>query len=358
MTCACGHEHAAPWAAATLETVAPRPPRRAPWRTIDVHAHIFCAEAETLATSGTGYAEHATEQRRRLGEAAAGRNAEMFASLLPRLTTAGPRLADMDAMGVDVQVLSPSPTQYHDWAEADLAARLARLQTDAVARLVREAPARFAGLGAVTLQHPDLAARQLEQMVEMGLKGAQISTRIAGRDLSHPAFEVFWRRAAELGAVIFIHPYGCTLEERLAPGYLSNVIGQPIETTLALSHLIGAGVLDRHPALKLFAAHGGGYLPAYAERSDHAWRVRPEAASTPDPPSAYLRRIAFDSLVYTPDALAVLVRRVGASQVMLGSDYPFDMGAYDLVEMLLAAGLDEADRAAVAGGNAQRLFNL
>lgn len=358
MTCPCGEEHGGSWAAATLEALAQRAPRRAPWRTVDVHAHVFCPEAEALAATGLGYAAHAAEQRRRLGDVPARRNAQMFADLLPRLTSLAPRLADMDAMGVDVQVLSPSPTQYHDWAAPDLGAAVAQLQTEAIARLVAEAPARLAGLGAVALQYPDLAARQLETIVEMGLKGAQVSTRIGGRDLSDPAFEVFWRAAAGLGAVIFLHPYGCTLEERLVPGYLSNVIGQPIETTLALSHLIGAGVFDRHPGLKVLAAHGGGYLPAYAERSDHAWRVRPEAATTPDPPSRYLRRIAFDSLVYTPAALAALVRRVGASQVMLGSDYPFDMGAYDLVEVLSAAALNEDERIGIAGGNAARLFNL
>jgi aminocarboxymuconate-semialdehyde decarboxylase len=358
MTCTCGQDPGSPWTAATLQAIASQPRLRAPWRTIDIHAHIYCPEAEALAATAPAYAAQAANQQRRLGEAAARRNAEMFTNLLPRLTSAAPRLADMDAMGVDLQVLSPSPTQYHDWAEADVAARLAQLQTGAVARLVAEAPERFAGLGAVALQHPELAVRQLEAIASVGLKGAQISTRIASRDLSDPAFEVFWKRAAELGMVIFIHPYGCTLEERLAPGYLSNVIGQPIETTLALSHLIGAGVLDRNPALKLCAAHGGGYLPVYAERSDHAWQVRPEAATTPEPPSAYLRRIAYDSLVYTPAAVAALVRHVGASQVMLGSDYPFDMGAYDLVEMLAATDLAEADRAAIAGGNAQRLFNL
>jgi aminocarboxymuconate-semialdehyde decarboxylase len=156
--------------------------------------------------------------------------------------------------------------------------------------------------------------------------------------------------------VVFVHPWGCSLGERLATHYLGNTVGQPTETTVALSRLIFTGVLDRFPRLKLVAAHGGGYLPTYIGRSDHAWRVRPDARGCAEPPSSYLRRMWFDALVYTPRALRHLVEEVGADRVVLGTDHPFDMGVTDPVARLDAAGLDPVARDAIAGGNALELL--
>ena len=233
----------------------------------------------------------------------------------------------MDAMGVDIQAVSVSPTQYYYWAERDLAQAIARAANECLAELCAAHPDRFVGLATVTLQHPDLAAEQLTDAVRrLGLRGCQISTQIDGVELADRRHDVFWTRAEALGAVVFVHPLGCTLGERVTPYYLSNIVGQPIETTLALSHLIFGGTLDRHPGLKLCAAHGGGYLPSYIGRSDHGYAVRPESRTMAHAPSTYLKRIWFDSLVYTPQALEHLVREVGASQVVIGTDYPFDMG--------------------------------
>ena len=158
--------------------------------------------------------------------------------------------------------------------------------------------------------------------------------------------------------MVFIHPWGCSLGPRLGAHFLGNTFGQPAETALALSHLIFGGTLDRHPGLKLLAAHGGGFLPTYIGRSDHAWAERPDARGCAHPPSAYLRRIWYDALVYTPQALRHLVEVVGADKVMLGTDYPFDMGVTDPVERAAAAGLPAADLTAILSGNAAALFGI
>jgi aminocarboxymuconate-semialdehyde decarboxylase len=269
------------------------------------------------------------------------------------------RLRDMDAMGVDIQAISTSPTQYNYWAERPLAEKLVSAANAFIAAQVAANPARFTGLGAVALQHPHLAVEQLTHGVRgLGLKGVEVSTRVGALELADPSLEPFWARAEELGAVVFIHPLGCTLGERLAPYYLGNVIGNPAETTVALSHLIFSGVFDRYPALKICAAHGGGYLPYYIARSDHAYEVRPESRTTKAPPSEYLKSIWFDSLIYGPIGLRHLVEQVGAGQVVLGTDYPFDMGVTNPLERLAAAGLPAEVETAIRGANAARLLAL
>lgn len=286
-------------------------------------------------------------------------NRVMLPQSFPKLTRVAERLADMDAMGVDVQVISPSPSQYYYWADEALAQRLVATQNGHIAALCAAHPKRLAGLGAVALQHPELACRQLRHaMGELGLKGVEISTSVAGHELSDPALLPFWAEAETLGALVFIHPMGTTLGARTASHYLVNTIGQPLETTIALSHLIFDGILDKYPRLKLLAAHGGGYLPTYIGRSDHAHRVRPEAGSdTAIRPSEHLKRIWFDSLVYDATGLRHLIERVGASQVVVGTDYPFDMGAYQVHEQVEGTGgFTAEERAAILGKNAAALI--
>jgi aminocarboxymuconate-semialdehyde decarboxylase len=282
----------------------------------------------------------------------------MIAERMGRLTRVPERLADMDAAGVDVQIVSPSPSHYHYWADRDLARTVWRLANEGTAAHCAEAPGRLHGLGLVPLQHPGPAVEALDHALSLGLKGVEISSHAPGRELSDPKLEPLWARAAERGAVVFLHPFGCTLDERLDRYYLSNIVGQPAENAVALSHLIFSGVLDRHPGLKVLAAHGGGYLPTHLGRADHGWNVRPEARGCAHPPSTYLRRIWFDSLVYEPAALRALIGAAGASRVVLGSDHPFDMGVDDPLDRLRAALPDGPDLDAVRGGNAAALFDL
>ncbi|MFI1566446.1 amidohydrolase family protein [Streptomyces sp. NPDC020490] len=323
---------------------------------VDFHGHLAVPAADALVAGTPGLAaELAAEQRAHSPESLSVNRAQLR-RLAGKLTSVAERLADLDAMGVDIQVVGPMPMHHH-WADAELAGRLARTVDEAVAAHCAEAPERLYGLGTVPLQHPALAVELLKWAVTgPGLYGISVSTTVDGRELADPAHDRVWEKAEELGAVVFVHPWGCSLGERLATRYLGNTVGQPVETTVALSHLIFTGVLDRFPGLKLVAAHGGGYLPTYVGRSDHAWRVREDARGCAEPPSAYLRRMWFDALVYTPRALRHLVEEVGADRVVLGTDHPFDMGVSDPLARLDAAGLAPAERAAIAGGNALGLL--
>ncbi|MFF5437830.1 amidohydrolase family protein [Streptomyces achromogenes] len=332
-------------------------PRTSP--TVDVHAHLLLPEAEALVDGLPGLAEARALDARRNGPAALAVNGPMVRARLPGLTDAGARLAAMDAQGVDVQLVSPSPSHYHYWADEDTAEKLYRLVNEATAAHCSAAPDRLRGLGLVPLQHPRRAVRALDHALAQGLAGVEISSHAPGRELSDPAYEPFWSRAEGTGALLFLHPFGCTLDERLDRWYLSNTVGQPTENAVALSHLIFSGVLDRHPGLKVIAAHGGGYLPTHIGRSDHAWSARSDArAGCAHPPSSYLRRLYFDSLVHDPYVLRELVRAAGADRVLLGSDFPFDMGTEDPVGALRAARLPEAGFHAVRGGNATALLSL
>ncbi len=326
--------------------------------TYDLHAHCLLPGVRPLVADAPGLADENRRHAEAMGPASAAYNGRVVADWVPGLLELDVRLAAMDRMGLDVQVVSPSPSEYHYWAGRGAAADIVAAVNEGVAELCARAPDRLLGLGSVALQHPDLAADQLRHAVAThGLAGAMVGTRAGDRDFSDDAFEPLWAAAEELAAVLFVHPWGCTLGPRLARSYLFNVVGNPTETTLALSHLIFGGVLDRHPGLRVVAAHGGGYLPTYPARSDHAHRMRDDARSCAEPPSTYLRRLWFDSIVHDPTGLRHLIERVGAGRVVLGTDFPFDMGVDDPLGLLDAVeGLGPDDRAAVAGGNAEALL--
>jgi aminocarboxymuconate-semialdehyde decarboxylase len=328
--------------------------------TVDVHCHILTTEVERLVS---GCAEKQAEQAAQLrmyGPGSIEHNRTLFASLMPQLTGIDERLRRMDEMGVDIQVVSPSPNQYYYWADVDLAKQIVAVQNEHIASVCAANPERLRGLGNVALQHSELSVGQLTDCVKkFGLCGVEISSAVNGLELSDSRFERFWSKAEELGCLVFIHPLGTSLGDRVNRYYLGNIIGQPLETTIALSHLIFGGVLDRFPGLKICAAHGGGYLPSYIGRSDHGYAVRPEAGKIKHKPSEYLKRIYFDSLVYTPVGLRLLIEQVGATQVMLGTDYPFDMGSYDPQGLIAGVpGLSPQERDQILGGNAARLLRI
>ena len=326
----------------------------------DVHAHVLLPSlhAEVTRREPDLVREAAELDLRRNGAASQAVSGPMVASRIPALTDVSARLAAMDAQGVDRQWVSASPNHFYPWAPAELAAWAAAEANRLVAEYVAQAPDRLIGLGLVPLQHPELLVAHLDDaVVHHGLAGVEIPSFAGDVELSDPRLEPFWARAAELRAVVFLHPFGCSLDERLDRFYLANTVGQPVENAVALSHLIFAGVLDRHPDLRIVAAHGGGYLPTAIGRSDHAWRVRPDAQGCRHAPSEYLRRIWFDTVVHDARALRQLIEVAGADRVVLGSDYPFDMGLDDPVAFVRGADVDADTAELILGANADGLVS-
>lgn len=273
------------------------------------------------------------------------------------------RIKAMDAMAIDMEVLSINPFWYS--RPRDLAEKIVTIQNEKLAELCAFRPDRFAAFASLTLQAPDLAVQQLEVAVKkQGLRGAAIGGAVAGEEFADPRFDPVWAKAEELGAVLFIHPQGVPeLARRLkGNGWLGNTIGNPLETTIALQHLIFQGTLDRYPGLKIIAAHGGGYLPSYAPRSDHACFVSPAGC---DPnirlkkePTEYLKQLYFDALVFTPEAVRHLAAQVGSSQLMLGSDHPYPWESHPVDLIFASNSFSDNEKSAVLGGNAAHLLRL
>jgi aminocarboxymuconate-semialdehyde decarboxylase len=305
-------------------------------KTIDVHAHVGFPEAMEL----------------------------MGRKFAPPLlgTTMQERIQAMDAQGIDMEALSINPYWYG--ASRDVAEKLIELQNTKLAEICAKQPDRFVAFASVALQFPDLAAKQLEDGVKkFGLRGAGLGGSVEGQELSDPKFHPFWKKAEEMGVLIFIHPQGTAdLKNRLqGNGGLENTIGNPLETTLALSHLIFEGTLDRFPGLKICAAHGGGYLPSYAARSDHICLTFPDrcaAVQLKKKPTEYLKQLYFDALVFTPEALRHLAAQVGPSQLVMGSDFPFPWDKTTVDHILKTPELTDAQRVAILGGTAARLLRI
>jgi aminocarboxymuconate-semialdehyde decarboxylase len=308
-------------------------------KTVDVHAH--CAVPEAMALMGLTVSP---------------------SSLL--LARPDERLRAMDAQGIDVEALSINAYWYG--AERDVARQLIRIQNERLAEFCATNPERFVAFASVALQHPDLAAEQLEEGLKTyGLRGAAIGGSVNGEELADPKFHPFWTKAEQLGALVFIHPQATGAPTELASrlkgnGVLTNTIGNPLETTIALSHLIFEGTLDRFPRLKICAAHGGGYLPSYAARSDAILTTFPEqcTGTLRKKPTEYLRQLYFDSLVFTPEALRHLVAETGADRIVMGTDYPFPWTSTAVDHILATPGLSDADRVAILGGTASALLGI
>ncbi|WP_394769587.1 amidohydrolase family protein [Lacisediminihabitans sp.] len=325
----------------------------------DVHAHLLmpALQAEVERRAPDLVQEAAALELRRNGAASIAASGRMIGERIPKLMDPAARLAAMDAQGVDRQWVSASPNHFYPGVPEGLAVWTAIEANRLIAEHVASAPDRLIGLGLVPLQHPTRIVECLDDAVlGRGLVGVEISSFAGDVELSDERLEPFWARAEELGCVVFLHPFGCSLDERLDRFYLSNTVGQPTENAVALSHLIFAGVLDRYPGLKIVAAHGGGYLPTVIGRSDRAWRVRPEAHGCEHAPSSYLSRIWFDTVVHDVRTLRALVEVAGASQVMLGSDFPFDMGLDDPVAEVREAGFGEDVLRGILGENADSIL--
>ena len=314
-------------------------------KTIDVHSHCLFHKATAL-----------------IGEEAAG--------LTPPLNNAQEvyldieqRLKAMDAQAIDMEVLSINPFWYGK--DRDLAEKIVTIQNEQLAELVASHRDRFAAFASLTLQDPALAVRQLETAVKkQGLKGAAIGDQVDGDEFSNPKFDPVWAKAEELGAVLFIHPQGVPeLDKRWkGNGWLANTVAYPLGTTIALQHLIFDGTLDKFTGLKVLAAHGGGYLPSYAARNDHACTVAPTFCNPniklKKKPTEYLNQLYFDALVFTPEALRHLVAQVGVNQIMLGSDYPYVWELAPVDHVSATHTLSDQEKYAILGGNAAKLFGF
>jgi aminocarboxymuconate-semialdehyde decarboxylase len=305
-------------------------------RTIDIHAHCVIPEALNLMPGARANP--------------------------PSLVLGPQRLLEMDGQGIDVQVLSINQFWYA--APRETAARIVDLQNERLAQICAEHPDRYVPLASVALQDPPLAAAQLERAAtKLGMRGVAIAAHVNGDELSAPKFHPFWAKAEELGVVVFIHPQAISeLDGRLrGNGGLANVIGNPLDTTIALSHLIFEGTLDTFASLTICAAHGGGYLGSYRSRSDHGCASAPNAdCSRPlkKRPSEYIKQIFVDSIVFTSEALRFLVMQSGADHVLMGTDHPYPWNPTAVDHVLQTPELSDADRIAILGGNAARLLRL
>jgi aminocarboxymuconate-semialdehyde decarboxylase len=308
-------------------------------KTIDVHAH--CVIPEAYALLGLKVQDHRG----------------------PGIDEVGPRrMREMDAQGIDMEALSINPAWYR--AERDVVEKVIKIQNEALAGFCAKYPDRFVAFASVALQFPDLAVQQLVDGVKkLGLRGAAVGASVAGDEFSDPKFHPFWAKAEELGVLIFIHPQSTPdLAKRLkGNGWLANTIGNPLDTTIALSHLIFEGTLDRFPGLKICSAHGGGFLPSYAARSDNSLRVAPDmdtGIKLKKKPTEYLKQMYYDTLVFTSEALRHLAAEVGVSQLVIGTDHPIPWQDKAIDHILKAPGFSDTDRRKMLGETAAKLLKI
>ncbi|MBI3938123.1 MAG: amidohydrolase [Betaproteobacteria bacterium] len=279
--------------------------------------------------------------------------------LIPEFYDADAKIEAMDRKGVDVSVISPGPQTFCYWLEEEAAAHTARLVNDGIARMVERYPDRLRGMGTLPLRHPEAAVAELERVVkECGFKAVETATSVAGEELAHPRFRPVLRRAQELKVVIFAHPENIGATGRLDCYYLTNLIGNPLETTIMVANLMFSGALDELPGLSILLAHGGGFVPYQIGRFEHGSKVRSDtSASTRSSPLAMLRRFYFDALTHHPRAVRHLIDMVGSERVMLGTDSPFDMGDEAPLRSLDAVpGLTAAESEDICYRSALRLF--
>jgi predicted TIM-barrel fold metal-dependent hydrolase len=317
---------------------------------VDVHSHVRVPEAWELVKDRIGR------------EGRPGDMQQANPDSLGNILNVNKRLADLDEMGIDVQAVSINPFWY--WADVDLARKIIQIQNEKIAALCAAHPDRFVGLGSVALQHPSLAVEQLEEGVKkLGMRGFAIGGSVNGEDLSATKFHPIWAKAQELEALIFIHPQvsGTPIDERRLQGNgnLDNVIGHPLETTLALTHLIQDGTLDLFPRLKVCAAHGGGYLPSYSGRNDECLKAFPkDCRPLTKLPSEYLKQLYYDSVLFTPEDMRHLIAVVGASQVVVGTDYPALWNRTPVDRILAIPGLSDEQRLAIFNDTLARLLKI
>jgi aminocarboxymuconate-semialdehyde decarboxylase len=326
-------------------------------RTIDTHTHILTQEtAALLAKAGVKVAITPDD--------ADNATLDVAGVIYRPFPTGGfdiaRRLRDMDATGVDVHVLSATPQTYLYNQEPALGATLAAIQNDQIAKHIAAHPARFMGIATLPMQDGKRAAGELRRaMTTLGLKGAMFASNIMGKNLDDPDFEPVWTTAEDLGAFIFIHPNNVAGADRLKSYYLGNLIGNPLDTTIAAACLYFGGVLDRHPKLNIVLAHGGGFTPYQAARWQHGWKVRPEPKKNiKQQPVGIARRFFYDTILHSDKTLEAMIGLVGSDRVLLGSDYPYDMAMLDCVSHVRSLGIADTDKDAILGRHAETLLKV
>lgn len=325
-------------------------------RTIDTHTHICTLETAALI-SKAGVKVAITRMD---GENAA---FDVAGTVYWPFPTGGfdipRRLKDMDATSVDVHVLSASPQTYLYNVEPELAATVAAIQNDQMAKHIAAHPDRFWGIATLPLAQPARAADELRRaMTKLGLRGAMLASNVKGINLDDPMFEPLWATAQELGAFMFVHPNNVAGAERLKSYYLTNLIGNPLDTTIAAACLYFGGVMDRYPKLKIMLAHGGGFTPYQAARWEHGWKVRPEPKKNiAQQPRNVAQRYFYDTILHSDRTLEAMIGLVGADHVMLGSDYPYDMAMLDCVSHVRSLKISDADKSSILGGRAEVLLS-
>ena len=329
---------------------------------IDVHAHYVpekCLDAEAKATDGHIHGMRIVQEGSR--QVAYTNNARNLALDPPQIYSIERRLKDMATQWVDMQVLSVPPFLFFYATGPAQCLELCQKINNALAETVQNYPDRFVALANLPMQEPEMAARELERSVrELGLRGAEICSNINGKNLDDKSFVPFYAKLQQLDVPVFIHPSNVLGADRLRPYHLQNLIGNPSDTAVAAASLIFGGVLKEFPRLKFYLAHGGGSCPYLRGRWEHGWQVRPEARANIDrPPSDYFRLLCFDSLVHSVPALNFLVETVGPARVMIGTDYPFDMGDRDPVKTVASLPhLSDDQKEMIFGANAVALFKI
>ena len=328
---------------------------------VDIHCHYLNRDAAAkLAHLNPSQYEPSVKFASQLTREV---NVKQMQDRAPKLSTIEVRIADMDRMGIDIQAVCPAPQQTYYWTEPGLGLEVSRMINDRLAQIVATWPDRFVALGTVPLQNVGLAVAELERCVkQLRLRGVEINPNVAGRELTDPSLNLdrFFAKARELDIVIFMHPIGFTQGERLMDHYLNNLIGNPLDTTVGTSHLIFGGVMERHPGLKIVLPHAGGFLGHYWARMDHGWRARPDCRTIiKKAPTSYLKKFYFDTITFDPEMLRNLIDKFGAAQVLLGTDYPFDMGEEDPVGLINSVPrLSAADKQEIMGETAARLLKI
>jgi aminocarboxymuconate-semialdehyde decarboxylase len=328
-------------------------------KTVDAHAHLWIDAAQKIAAPFLK--DIVIPLERYTSDATKIANKKHYDERSHYLKNIELRIEDMDARNIDIQAVIPVPKQSYYWIPIEPAKEALRAINEGVAAAVKTAPDRFVGFGAIPMQDVDAALKEMEYCVnQLGFKGIQILTNINGEEISIPKFDPIWAKAQELDVLIFLHPDGFTQGERLAEHYFINVLGNPMDTTIAVHHLIFKGVLERYPQLRILLAHGGGFLPGYSGRMDHAWSARADAhGDLPHPPTTYLKKLYFDTCVFTHHQLKYLVDVYGADHIMMGTDYPFDMAEFRPIEHILETpGLSDDEIAALVSGNAHTHLKL